>query len=111
VKIPIDAIIPEQKLTKYLLVLKPRNDKSQYLAQAGFTLENWQALQAAIQQLAQSVEAIEQETNEYGTFYQVEGQLIGINRVNLSVVTIWLKRKIDNQFQFITLKPGKKISS
>jgi hypothetical protein len=37
-KIPADAIIVESKLTKYLLVFKPRNDKSQFLAQAGFFL-------------------------------------------------------------------------
>jgi hypothetical protein len=48
-KIPVDAIIPESKLTKYLLVFKSRNDKSQYLAQAGFTLSNWQTLKIAIQ--------------------------------------------------------------
>ena len=44
---------------------------------------------------------------EYGTFYRVEGELIGTNNVKLSVTTIWLQRKIDNQFQFITLKPRK----
>ena len=106
-KIPFDAIIPEPKLTKYLLVFKPRNDKSKFLAQAGFTLENWQALKTAIENLIQSVEAVEDDQNEYGTFYRVEGELIGTNNVKLSVTTIWLQRKIDNQFQFITLKPRK----
>ncbi len=36
-KIPSDAIIPDEKLTRYLLVPKARNDKSKFLAQAGFT--------------------------------------------------------------------------
>ncbi len=106
-KIPFDAIIPEPKLTKYLLVFKPRNDKSKFLAQAGFTNKNWQALKTAIENLIESVEAVEDERNEYGTFYRVEGELIGTNNVKLSVTTIWLQRKIDNQFQFITLKPRK----
>ncbi|MFM7903777.1 MAG: hypothetical protein ACKPA9_00965 [Microcystis sp.] len=44
---------------------------------------------------------------EYGTFYRVEGELISSNQVRLSVVTIWLKRNLDHQFQFITLKPRK----
>ena len=44
---------------------------------------------------------------EYGTFDRVEGELIGSNQVRLSVVTIWLKRNLDHQFQFITLKPRK----
>ena len=105
-EIPIDAIIPEPKLTKYLLVFKPRNDKSRFLAQAGFTLENWQTLKIAIQQLNQSVEAVQDRTDEYGTFYNVYGKLNGINGINLSVVTIWLQRQSDGKFQFITLKPG-----
>ena len=39
-KIPSDAVIPRDKLTKYLLVFQPENDKSQFLAQAGFTQDN-----------------------------------------------------------------------
>ena len=105
-KIPVDAIIPEAKLTKYLLVFKPRNDKSQFLAQAGFTLDNWETLKIALQQLNQSVEAEADRTDEYGTFYNVSGELQGVNGINLSVVTIWLERKSDGKFQFITLVPG-----
>ena len=52
----------------------------------------------------QSRAVIENSKNEYGTFYRVEGQLIGINQ-QLSVTTIWLQRNFDCKFQFITLKP------
>jgi hypothetical protein len=107
VRIPTDAIIPDDKLTRYLLVYKARNDKSKFLAQAGFTQENPEALRAAIQAVAESGEAVEDRTNEYGTFYQVEGELTGTNEVNLSVTTIWLQRQIDCKFQFVTLKPRK----
>ncbi|NEQ19625.1 MAG: hypothetical protein F6K28_08590 [Microcoleus sp. SIO2G3] len=57
--------------------------------------------------LAESVEAVEDGTNEYGIFYRVEGDLSGTNGVNLSVVTIWLQRQSDGKFQFVTLKPRK----
>jgi hypothetical protein len=63
-KIPSDAIIQEQKLTKYLLVFKPRNDKSNYLAQAGFNLNNWQELKIAIRKVTQENEAIEDLTDQ-----------------------------------------------
>jgi hypothetical protein len=106
-KIPHDAIIPEAKLTRYLLIPREQDDKSKFLTQAGFTLDNPELLKTAIRQLADTVEAVEDRTNEYGTFYRVEGQLIGINDTNLSVTTIWLMRKIDSQFQFITLIPTK----
>ena len=106
-KIPHDAIIPDTKLTRYLLVPREQDDKSKFLARAGFTLDNPEQLKAAIRQLADTLEAVEDRSNEYGTFYRVEGQLIGINDTNLSVTTIWLMRKVDSQFQFITLIPYK----
>jgi hypothetical protein len=56
VRIPEDLIIPDAKITDYLLVPKPRNDKSKFLAQAGFTQENSEALKLAIQTQALSTE-------------------------------------------------------
>jgi hypothetical protein len=73
--------------------------------QAGFTQLNPEVLRAAIQVLARTEEAVEDRNNEYRTFYQVAGELVGANNVNLSVVTIWLQRQIDGKFQFVTLKP------
>ena len=105
-RIPEDLVIPDAKITQYLLVLKVRNDKSKFLAQAGFTQENPEALRLAIQQQTMDKEAIEEKSNEYGTFYQVAGELIGVNGVSLSVVTVWLQRQIDGKFQFVTLKPN-----
>lgn len=52
--------------------------------------ENPEALKAAIQSLVKFIEAIEDRSNEYGTFYQAAGELVGVNGVNLSFVTIWL---------------------
>lgn len=40
-RIPPDAVIDEAKFTRYLLVPRPWDDKSGYLRQAGFALENW----------------------------------------------------------------------
>ncbi|MBE9256609.1 DUF6883 domain-containing protein [Dolichospermum sp. LEGE 00246] len=104
---PQDAIIPDAKISNYLLKYRDKDDKSKFLAQAGFTEDNPEKLKLAILQLMETVDPIEDITNEYGTFYRIEGELIGVNQLNLSVVTVWLKRKIDNQFQFVTLKPKK----
>jgi len=104
---PQDAIIPDDKISNYLLKYRDKDDKSKFLAQAGFTEDNPEKLRLAILQLMETVDPIEDITNEYGTFYRIEGELIGVNQRNLSVVTVWLKRKIDNQFQFVTLKPKK----
>jgi hypothetical protein len=107
VKIPGDALIPDDKITHYLLVQKARNDKSKFLARAGFTTDGPEALRTAIQLIAEAGEAVEDRRNEYGVFYQVVGKLAGTNGITLSVVTIWLQRQIDGKFQFVTLKPLK----
>lgn len=106
-KIPSDAIIQNEKLTKYLLVLKTRNDKSKYLAQGGFNLKNWQQLKIAIQKIIQENEAEKDIIDDYGTYYQVIGELQGINDQKLPVITVWQQRKADNKFYFITLKPNR----
>jgi hypothetical protein len=106
-RIPTDLVISDAKITSYLLEPKPRNDKSKFLAQAGFTQENPEALKLAIQIQALSTDAVAEKINEYGTFYQVEADLVGVNGVNLSVITVWLQRQIDGKFQFVTLKPSR----
>lgn len=83
-----DAIISDDKIINYLLVQKARNDKSKFLAQAGFTQQNPEALRLAIRSLAEAREAVQDRSNEYGNFYRVEGELIGANGMILSVVTI-----------------------
>ena len=50
-KIPDNAVIPEEKLTRYLLVPRLKDDKAKYLAQAGFTQANPEDLLTAVRQL------------------------------------------------------------
>lgn len=106
-KLPPNPIIAPDKLTGYLLVPRPTDDKSRYLAQAGFTLANPDDLRDAILRLVAESEAIEDSTSEYGTFYRVSGLLIGPNGRSLSVVTIWLHRSLDGSCRFVTLKPDR----
>jgi hypothetical protein len=106
-KIPADAIIPSEKLTRYLLIPKPQDDKSKFLAKGGFTLDNPDDLLTAIRQLIQKENAQQDGVNEYGIFYRVEGYLKGINNYNLAVITIWIQWYKDKSFHFVTLKPKK----
>jgi hypothetical protein len=104
-RIPEDAIIPMEKLTKYLLMSRPFDDKSKFLAQAGFTLENPDDLMSALCRLAIGAEGVEDGTNEYGTFYRVEGDIVGSNGRPLAVVIVWIRWHSDHSFHFVTLKP------
>jgi hypothetical protein len=39
-RLPADAIIAAEKVTRYLLVSQTRGDKSAFLARGGYTIEN-----------------------------------------------------------------------
>ena len=104
-RLPADSMIPIEKLTGYLLVTRPRNDKSQFLAQAGFTLNNPLALEHALRDLIANGSAVADSVNDYGEFYLVEGDLRGPNGIRLAVVTIWIRLSADGSHRFVTLKP------
>ena len=106
VKIPDDAIIPREKLTNYLLVPQRKNDKSGFLAQAGFTQANPDLLETAIRQLIAKNEAHLDRQNEYGIFYRVVGDLDGPDGI-LATVTVWIQLTNNNRYRFVTLKPAR----
>ena len=105
-KIPGDAIIPIEKLTLYLLLPQPKNDKSGFLAQVGFTQENPHLLEQAIRLLITENEAVLDRQNEYGSFYRVEGNLYG-PQGTLATVTVWIQLTNDQRYRFVTLKPAR----
>jgi len=110
-KVPPDAIIPFEKITEYLLVPRKWDDKSKFLAQAGFLRDNPELLLRAIRKLAADVDAVEDRTNEYGVFLRVEGEIQGPNGRGLQVVTVWLRWHVGGQVRFVTLKPRKEKKS
>ena len=83
-----NAIIAKEKLTKYLLVQQQQNDKSHFLEQAGYTLENWQQLEQDLRKQILTLEAIPTTKTKYGQKYVIFGVLVGVNRVKLKVKTI-----------------------
>lgn len=103
-KIPATAVIAQEKLTQYLLVPRPWDDKSKFLGRVGFAIDNADSLEAAIRELASRVDASEDGENVYGTFWRSEGELIGPSGTS-QVVLIWLQWAVDGTFHFVTLKP------
>lgn len=83
---------------------RPEDDKSKFLAQAGFTQENPNQLKQAILSLVQAYDAVSDRQDKYGTYYRVEGPILGPQGA-LLVVTVWIERAKDNIIQFVTLKP------
>ncbi|WP_394353866.1 DUF6883 domain-containing protein [Spirosoma taeanense] len=97
--------IAETKLTKYLLVSLPKNDKSNYLTGAGYSLANLSKLSQDLIALVQHTEAVLERTSRYGMSYSVTGQLISPSRRPIWVKTIWMRDADEEITKFITLYP------
>lgn len=106
-KLPLNSIITEKKLREYLLSPRTEDDKSGFLALAGYGPTHWRQLEAALRQLAQNQDAELVRTTLYGTLYSVAGPLIGPNGRTLNVVTIWITLSVDGETRFVTLVPDK----
>ncbi len=103
-RIPPEALISREKLTDYLLKFRESDDKSRFLARAGFSAENPEDLLGAIRNIAAGHEAVVDRVNRFGEFYRLDGSLLGPNGRGLAVTTIWLK-DLDGRVKYVTLKP------
>ena len=106
-KLPHDTLIASEKLTRYLLQRRVEDDKSVFLAQAGYTLENADRLMTDIRSQLLPLEAEFVDQTEYGPKYRVRGTLIGPNGRTLLVITIWMTDHATGQTRFVTLYPDK----
>lgn len=98
-----NASIAEEKLTRYLLVQLPKDDKSKFLASAGYTLANWRNLEQDLrnQVLTQPAEFLGK--TQFGDKYAIQTTLAGPNGNELSVMTIWMVT--NDMTKFVTLVP------
>lgn len=106
-KLPPNAIISIAKMTSYLLRWRPENDKSQFLAQAGYTEKHADQLTTDIRQQLLVLEAEFEEDTEYGELYRIVGTLAGPNGRVLRVASIWMIENATGETRFITLYPAK----
>lgn len=106
-KLPADAVIVPEKVTKYLLVRQARGDKSAFLARAGYTSANREQLLHDLQMQVLSQEAVLLHRTEFGQFYEIRASLTGPNRTALRIRSIWMKEHLSGVTKFITLVPDK----
>ena len=106
-KLPENTIIMSEKITDYLLKWQPDNDKSKFLARAGYSEENWQQLLEDIRNQILPVECELVRRTAYGDLFRIRAKLLGPNGVSLSVITIWMMEDASRQTKFITLYPDK----
>ena len=107
-KLPENTLIAQEKLTKYLLVSRKRNNKSQWLAEAGYILENWKVLERDLREQVLSIDAAPTEKTEYGQMYEIRGKMVGPIGKSLAVCTIWMTERASKKTKFITMYPDKR---
>ena len=106
-RLPSEPTIAREKLTRYLLTPRLRNDKSQFLSRAGYDVSNWRALEADLRTMARHYEAAHGGSNAYGEFWIVRGELHGPNGKILRVETVWISLAETGEVRFVTLKPDR----
>jgi hypothetical protein len=105
-KLPDDSEIASIKITQYLLKLREEDDKSKYLAQAGYTAAHADQLLYDLRGLLKTDAEFVQAT-DYGDKYEIRGILAGPNGRTLRVVSIWMIERATGQTKFVTLFPDK----
>lgn len=106
-KLPPDSVISESKLKEYLLSPRVEDDKSGFLAIAGYTSSHWLDLEADLRDLIGVEDADLTRSTAYGDMYEVRGSLVGPNGETLHVITVWIRLKANNETRFVTLVPDK----
>jgi hypothetical protein len=108
VKLPPESTIAIEKATRYLLVSQARGDKSKFLAQAAYTLENPDRLLLDLREQILPLDAVALESGKFGDYYEISGLLRGPNGRDLRVRTIWMTDHLSGKTKFITLLPDKR---
>lgn len=78
-RLPADATIAGDKLTRYLLVHQTRGDKSAFLKRAGYTVENAEQLLEDLRHQLLPLDAAPLHSTKFGEFYEIRGTLTGPN--------------------------------
>ena len=106
-KLPANTTIARKKVNEYLLRHRIEDDKSGFLALAGYTLGNADRLlnDLRTQLLPRDAELFDE--TEYGPKYRIRGTLTGPNGRSLRVVSIWMKEDATGDTKFVTLRPDK----
>lgn len=107
-KLSTTAIISADKIKKYLLSPRKRNDKSKWLAKAGYKPEDWQRLEKDLRTQILSLDAVSTDGTKYGQIYEIKGLLSGPNGKTLSICSIWMNEHESKLTKFITMFPDKK---
>lgn len=105
-KLPPDAIIATGKLASYLLRWRKEDDKSAFLALAGYSPDDAERLESDIRDQLLPCHAEPLGDTEYGPKFRISAALRGPNGRSLQTISIWMTEKATGATKFITLYPA-----
>ena len=106
-KLPPESVIRDRKLKEYLLSPRVEDDKSGFLAIAGYTASHWNELATDLRGLIGEKDADLTRSTVCGDMYEVKGSLVGPNGKTLQLITVWIRLKANGETRFVTSVPGK----
>ena len=103
------AVVPERKITDYLLSLTHRDGRSKaaFFLRFGFTLSRWEALADALRRHAVDNDVVEREDTPFGTSYAVEGPLLAPDSRSPHVRVVWFIETSEHIPRLVTAYPLK----
>jgi hypothetical protein len=107
------AVIPERKITAYLLSLTHRDGRSKaaFFTRFGFTLDTWEVLADALHRHAAEHDVAAVEETAFGTSYAVEGSLSAPDGRSPQVRVIWFIENGERTPRLVTAYPLKGASN
>ena len=101
------AVVPEKKITHYLLnpAHPAGGSKAAFFLRFGFTVTEWTRLAGALLRHARENEVVATEQTPHGTRYVVDGPLTTIAGVSLNVRTAWFIDPAGDAPRFVTSHP------
>jgi len=103
------AIVPEEKITSYLLDVEHENGrgKAVSLIYFGFSVAKWEVLAHALIRHANEHEIVKQEVTRFGTRYVIEGTLQTPSQRTPQVRVVWFIPKDKQEPRLATAYPLK----
>jgi hypothetical protein len=101
------AIVPERKVTLYLLnpAHPAGGSKAVFFLRFGFTIAEWQRLADALLRHAQENEVVATEETRHGTRYALDGPLSAPDGTSLNVRSAWFIDTGNDVPRFVTAHP------
>jgi len=107
--LPGEPFIAASKILKYLLLFQEEDDKSKFLNEGGYFLENWEDLFKDLIVYVAIQDAHYIRKTQFGDEYVIKGILPGRKKGKpRKVYTVWYYDKEEEISRFITLRPLKK---